>query len=37
MKMHPTTPKFARFTTAVRDILQVSKNEMQIGGWPASG
>ena len=28
MKTPPNTPEFARFTTAVRDILKVSKNEM---------
>jgi hypothetical protein len=29
MKTPPKTPEFARFTTAVRDILKVSKTEMQ--------
>jgi hypothetical protein len=29
MKTPPDTPEFARFTAAVRDILQVSKNEIQ--------
>lgn len=29
MKTPPDTPEFARFTTAVRDILKVSKGEMQ--------
>jgi hypothetical protein len=29
MKPPPTTPEFARFTTAVQDILKVSKDEMQ--------
>lgn len=29
MKTPPVTPEFTRFTTAVRDILQVSKSEMQ--------
>jgi hypothetical protein len=29
MKTPPATPEFARFTNAVRDILQVSKGEMQ--------
>jgi hypothetical protein len=29
MKTPPNTPEFARFTTAVRDILHVSKSEMQ--------
>jgi hypothetical protein len=29
MKTPPNTPEFARFTGAVRDILKVSKNEMQ--------
>jgi hypothetical protein len=28
MKTPPATPEFGRFTTAVRDILKVSKNEM---------
>jgi hypothetical protein len=29
MKIPPDTPEFARFTSAVRDILKVSKGEMQ--------
>lgn len=29
MKTPPDTPEFTRFTTAVRDILKVSKGEMQ--------
>jgi hypothetical protein len=29
MKTPPGTPEFAKFTTAVRDILKVSKSEMQ--------
>jgi hypothetical protein len=29
MKTPPATPEFARFTTAVRDILKVSKPELQ--------
>jgi hypothetical protein len=29
MKTPPTTPEFARFTAAMRDILRVSKDEMQ--------
>jgi hypothetical protein len=29
MKTPPATPEFTRFTTAVRDILTVSKDEMQ--------
>ena len=29
MKTPPATPEFARFTSAVRDILTVSKSEMQ--------
>jgi len=29
VKTPPATPEFARFTTAVRDILKVSKGEMQ--------
>jgi hypothetical protein len=29
MKTPPATPEFAKFTTAMRDILKVSKNEMQ--------
>ena len=29
MKTPPKTPEFARFTTAMRDILKVSKGEMQ--------
>jgi hypothetical protein len=29
MKTPPATPEFARFTTAVSDILKVSKTEMQ--------
>jgi len=29
MKTPPATPEFARFTDAVRDILKVSKPEMQ--------
>jgi hypothetical protein len=29
MKTPPTTPEFARFTNAMRDILKVSKSEMQ--------
>jgi hypothetical protein len=29
MKTPPVTPDFARFTTAVRDILKVSKEEMR--------
>ena len=29
MKTPPNTPEFARFTTAVRDVLKVSKSEMQ--------
>lgn len=29
MKTPPATPEFARFTTAMRDILKVSKGEMQ--------
>jgi hypothetical protein len=29
MKTPPATPEFAKFTTAVRDILKVSKSEMQ--------
>jgi hypothetical protein len=29
MKTPPKTPEFDRFTTAVRDILKVSKGEMQ--------
>jgi len=28
MKAPPTTPEIARFTAAVRNILQVSKDEM---------
>jgi hypothetical protein len=29
MKTPPTTPEFARFTAAVRDVLKVSKREME--------
>jgi hypothetical protein len=29
MKPPPSTPDFTRFTTAMRDILKVSKSEMQ--------
>jgi hypothetical protein len=29
MKTPPATPEFAKFTTAVQDILKVSKGEMQ--------
>jgi hypothetical protein len=29
MKTPPATPEFARFTAAVRDVLKVSKTEMQ--------
>jgi hypothetical protein len=29
MKTPPSTPEFSRFTLAVRDILKVSKGEMQ--------
>ncbi len=29
MKTPPATPEFANFTTAMRDILKVSKDEMQ--------
>lgn len=29
MKTPPATPEFARFTDAVKDILKVSKGEMQ--------
>lgn len=29
MKTPPATPEFARFTSAVSDILKVSKSEMQ--------
>jgi hypothetical protein len=29
MKTPPDTPEFANFTTAMRDILKVSKSEMQ--------
>jgi hypothetical protein len=29
MKTPPDTPEFARFTEAVKDILKVSKREMQ--------
>jgi len=29
MKKPPSTPEFARFTSAVQDILKVSKGEMQ--------
>jgi hypothetical protein len=29
MKTPPDTPEFSRFTTAMRDILKVSKSEMQ--------
>jgi hypothetical protein len=29
MKTPPATPEFARFTNAVRDVLKVSKGEMQ--------
>jgi hypothetical protein len=29
MKPPPQTPEFSRFTSAVRDILKVSKGEMQ--------
>jgi hypothetical protein len=29
MKTPPATPEFARFTAAVRDVLKVSKSEMQ--------
>jgi len=29
MKTPPTTPEFARFTAAVRDIIGVSKSEMR--------
>jgi hypothetical protein len=29
MKKPPSTPEFARFTTAMRDILKVSKGEME--------
>ena len=29
MKTPPQTPEFNRFTSAVRDILKVSKSEMQ--------
>lgn len=29
MKTPPNTPEFGRFTSAVRDILKVSKGEMQ--------
>ena len=29
MKRPPVNPEFARFTTAVSDILKVSKDEMQ--------
>jgi hypothetical protein len=30
MKTPPDNPEFARFSTAVQDILKVSKNELQI-------
>ncbi len=30
MKTPPTTPEFARFTTAMQDILKVSKDEMRM-------
>jgi hypothetical protein len=29
MKTPPATPEFTRFTAAVRDVLKVSKSEMQ--------
>jgi hypothetical protein len=29
MKTPPATPEFAKFTTAMRDILKVSKTEIQ--------
>jgi hypothetical protein len=29
MKTPPDTPEFARFTTAMRDIMKVSKGELQ--------
>jgi|HubBroStandDraft_6_1064221.scaffolds.fasta_scaffold567143_1 hypothetical protein len=29
MKTPPDTPEFAKFTEAVRDIMKVSKSEMQ--------
>jgi hypothetical protein len=29
MKKPPDTPEFARFTAAVRDIMKVSRSEMQ--------
>jgi hypothetical protein len=29
VKTPPATPEFARFTNAVRDVLKVSKDEMQ--------
>ena len=29
MKTPPATPEFARFTSAMRDILKVSKDEMR--------
>jgi hypothetical protein len=29
MKVPPATPEFTRFTEAVRDILKVSKGDMQ--------
>ncbi len=29
MKTPPATPEFSRFTTAMRDILKVSKSEME--------
>ncbi len=29
MKPPPDTPEFARFTTAMRDIMKVSKGELQ--------
>jgi hypothetical protein len=29
MKTPPATPEFARFTAAVRDVLKVSKSEME--------
>lgn len=29
MKMPPDTPEFARFTQAMRDIMKVSKTELQ--------
>jgi hypothetical protein len=39
MKTPPDTPEFSRFTTAMRDILKVSKPEMEkrMGAQKESG